>query len=92
MPGEGPIHLSAGDLGIAAALILLNAGLSLAMGLGMGRAIAVAAGRMVLQLLLLGLVLEWVFGLRHPLAVVALGVGMALLAGREAVARQRYRY
>ena len=92
MPGEGPIHLTTGDLAVAAALILLNAGLSLVMSLGMGRTIAVAATRMVAQLLAVGAVLEWVFGLRHPLAVVALGLVMALLAGREAVARQRYRY
>lgn len=92
MPGDGPIHLTTGDLAVAAALILLNAGLSLAMSLGMGRTIAIAATRMVVQLLAVGAVLEWVFGLSHPLAVVGLGVLMAVLAGRESVARQRYRY
>jgi len=92
MPGDGPIHLGAGDLVVAAALILLNAGLSMAMSLGMSRTIGIAAGRMVIQLLAVGAVLEWVFGLEHPAAVVGLGVVMALLAGREAVARQRYRF
>jgi putative ABC transport system permease protein len=92
MTGTGPIHLTAGDLAVAAALILINAGLSMAMSLGMTRTIGIAAGRMVVQLLAVGLVLEWVFGLEHPAAVVGLGLLMALLAGREAVARQRYRY
>ena len=92
MPVEGPIQLGPWDLAIAAALILINAGLSLAMSLRMERSIAVAAGRMVVQLLAVGLILEWVFGLSHPLAVMGLGLAMALLAGREAVARQSLRF
>ncbi|MFP4560413.1 MAG: ABC transporter permease [Thiohalorhabdus sp.] len=92
MTPEGPIALSAADLAVAAALILLNGGISLAMSLGMGRSIFIAAGRMVVQLLAVGMILEWIFGLRHPSAVVALGLLMAVLAGREAVARQRYRF
>ncbi|HKJ89446.1 MAG TPA: iron export ABC transporter permease subunit FetB [Gammaproteobacteria bacterium] len=92
MPGEGPITLSAADLAVAASLILLNGGISLAMSLGMTRSIFIAAGRMIVQLLAVGAVLEWVFGLRHPSAVIGLGLLMAVLAGREAVARQRYRF
>ncbi len=92
MPTEGPVQLTAGDLAVAAALILLNGAISLAMSLRMERAIAVATLRMVAQLVAVGAILEWVFGLRHPLAIVGLGGLMALLAGREAVARQRYRY
>ncbi|MFA9460519.1 ABC transporter permease [Thiohalorhabdus sp. Cl-TMA] len=92
MEGEGPVALTAVDLTVAASLILLNAGISLAMSLGMGRFILVAAGRMIVQLLAVGMVLEWVFGLRHPMAVVGLGLLMAVLAGREAVARQKFRF
>ena len=92
MPASGPIHLTALDLAVAASLILLNGGLSLAMSLRMERTILLAAGRMIVQLLAVGMILEWVFGLRHPLAVAGLGLLMALLAGREAVARQRYRF
>jgi putative ABC transport system permease protein len=89
---EGPIALDSGDLILAGALILINGALSVALSLDMERRIAVAALRMVVQLLVLGLVLEWVFGLRHPVAVVGLGLAMALLAGREAAARQSYRF
>lgn len=92
MPAEGPIQLSALDLAVAATLILINGLISIAMSLRMERAIALATARMVVQLLAVGAVLEWVFGLRHPAAVVGLGGIMALLAGREAVARQRFRY
>ena len=92
MPAEGPIQLDALELALAAALILFNGLISVAMSLGMERAIAVAAGRMVAQLLLVGLVLEWVFGLSHPAAVTGLGLLMAILAGREAVARQKVRF
>mgnify|MGYP006288748881 FL=1 len=92
MPAEGPIQLGAWDLALAAALILLNGLISVAMSLNMERTIAIAAGRMIVQLLLVGLVLEWIFGLSHPAAVIGLGLLMAVLAGREAVARQKVRF
>ncbi len=88
----GPIQLSWLDLLLAAALILVNGVVSVGMSLRMERALMFAVTRMVAQLAALGAVLEWVFGLQHPVAVVGLGLGMALLAGREAVARQRYRF
>lgn len=92
MSPAGPISLSAIDLTIAAALILLNGGISLMMSLGMERRILVAAARMVGQLLAIGLVLEWVFELERAAGVIAVALVMGLLAGREAVARQQYRF
>lgn len=81
------IDLSALDLALVALLILVNAAVSLAFRLGLGRRLLVAALRAVVQLWLLGLVLQWVFDLSHPLVVVLLMVAMGSVAGIEAVRR-----
>lgn len=81
------IELGPVELALAGALILINVGASLALGLGLGRRLLVAAVRSIAQLLLLGLVLQWVFAREGPWAVLALMLVMALLAGIEAVRR-----
>lgn len=86
------ITLAWGDLALAALLVLLNAGLSLALGLGVERRLLVAAGRMVVQLLLMALVLRWLF--EHQAAGLTLlaAMVMVLFAGREVMARQDRRF
>lgn len=80
------------ELGLAALLILLNIGLSLWLRLGLSRSLAVAALRMTVQLLLVGYILESIFALNHPLAVLAIGLIMASLAGVSAVRRTKRRF
>ncbi len=77
---------------LAAVLVIANLALSAALGLGLGRQLLVASVRMCVQLLLLGLVLEWVFSLDRPLPVVGLGLAMAVIAGVTAVNRTRRRF
>ena len=55
------IQLSYDRVGFAALLILVNGGISLALKLGLERRLAVAALATVIQLLLIGLVLDWVY-------------------------------
>jgi len=86
------IHLGPVELALAAALIGINLLLSVALRLGMGRRLLVASARMTAQLLLIGLVLEWVFALREPLSVLALCLLMTALAGGSAVRRTSRRY
>lgn len=86
------VQLTYLQVGLAALLILVNAAISLGLGLGLGRRLLVAAVRTVVQLLLVGLVLDWVFGLSHPWAVAALGLAMASVAGVAAVRRTGHRY
>src|SRR6478672_5586104 len=50
--------MSAFDLGFAAALVVLSAGLSLVLQLGVARSLLIAGVRTVVQLLLVGLVLK----------------------------------
>lgn len=82
------IRLEILDLGLAALLVLLNGGLSLVLDLGVGRRLLLAALRMVVQLLLVGLVLEALFGTVSPWLTGAVALMMVLFAGREILARQ----
>lgn len=74
------IPLDAFDLAIGALLVLLSTAASLALGLRLHRQVLWASLRMVVQLLLVGLVLRWVFRAGSPaitLGIVALMVGAA---------------
>jgi putative ABC transport system permease protein len=84
--------LSIVEVGIAAALILINGAISLALGLGLEQRLAVAAVRTIVQLLLIGLVLKWIFGTEHWGAIVVLMLVMSTIAGISAVRRTGRRY
>ena len=75
------IVLDVADLAIAAALLLINGGLSLWLQLRLEVRFLVAALRMVAQLLLIGLVLKWLFVAASP-----------VWTGCEALARQDRRF
>lgn len=83
------IQISDGKLGLAIALILINVILSIALRLGLERRLAIASVRMVVQLLLVGYVLEWVFTLQNPLWVLLVALIMTVLAGTSAVDRSQ---
>ena len=85
------IALGPWELALAAALILVNAAVSLALRLGLERRLLLASVRTLVQLLLLGTVLQWVFRQEGPWAVLATMLVMALLAGFEAVRRTTHR-
>ena len=84
--------LSAFDVAVAAALILVNGAISFALGLGLERRLAIAAVRMVVQLLLLGWVLNWIFAASHWSTIVGLMLVMSAIAGVSAVRRTERRY
>jgi putative ABC transport system permease protein len=86
------IELGPWQLAIAALLVVAAGVISLVLRLGMERRLGIAALRTVIQLGLLGLVLERVFALRNPLLVVALLILMTVFAAREAVSRSSRRY
>ena len=84
---NGPIDLSLFDLLAGAALIAVNGLLSAWLGLGLGRRLLIVSLRTVVQLMLLGVLLDFVFGLQHALPVLAFGAAMIAMASREALAR-----
>jgi len=86
------IALGPKDLLIASGFIFLAGGLSLALKLGIARRLFIAALRTVIQLTLLGFLLEGIFKLDSPLPVLLLLLFMTLVAGREAAARTKKRY
>jgi putative ABC transport system permease protein len=86
------INLSVWQVAIAASLIVVCGVISLALQLGLERRLAVAAVRTVVQLMLIGLVLKWIFDTDHWYIVVILMMVMTLIAGVSAVGRTGRRY
>lgn len=75
------------DLTIAAVLVLIAGVISLVMRLDLERQLAVASARTVVQLLLIGHLLRFVFGLDHPGPVLLVLGLMVVAAARAAVGR-----
>ena len=86
------ISLTPFDLGLAALLLLLLAFLSWRMALGVERQLLVASLRMVVQLLLIGLVLKYLFAQQSPWLTGLMAMVMLGAAGYEVIARQQRRY
>ncbi|MBT8764528.1 iron export ABC transporter permease subunit FetB [Desulfohalobiaceae bacterium Ax17] len=89
---NGLIKLTPFDLFLATSLILVAAIISILLRIGLERRLLLAALRATVQLGLVGLILEKVFAIRHPLPVIALLLVMVFFAGREAVARSAWKY
>ncbi len=86
------IDISLWKLAIASLLMIINIALSFVFKLALARNLIIATVRMVSQLLLVGLVLEYIFKLDHPIAVIAIALFMAAMAGASAVRRTKKRY
>jgi putative ABC transport system permease protein len=83
----GAQDLSYWQVALAASLMLLNAGLSLALHLDLEKRLLWAGSRMTVQLLLIGLVLEWLFQQRAwyillPFTLLMVGTA-SVAAGRR---------
>lgn len=83
------IAISPGDLAIAVSLVAVDGALSVALRLGFHRELLVSVCRMVVQLVLVGYALRWVFALDTPGATVAVVLLMIFAASREVVARPK---
>lgn len=83
----GAIELDFVDLMVAAGLVLIAGAVSVGLRLDMERRLALASIRTVMQLLLVGYVLKWVFGLDNPVPLVAVLALMLVAASRAAVRR-----
>jgi putative ABC transport system permease protein len=89
---EGATVLTGWDLLVATILIVVAVGVSLALRLGVARRLTLAAVRCVIQLGLVGLVLERVFALDLWPLVAILVAAMTFFAAREASARSSHQY
>ncbi len=86
------LPISNSGLAIAAGFIALAGGVSFALRLGVSKRLWIAALRTVVQLGLLGLVLEWVFDQRSVIVIVAVIASMVINAGIASVRRTERRY
>lgn len=86
------IDLSLFQVLVAAGLILINGLISLLLGLKLERSLIIGAVRMTVQLMLVGLVLNWVFGIGHWYLVLIMMSIMTAIAGYTAVDRVSVRY
>jgi putative ABC transport system permease protein len=86
------IPLSNVDVASVAVFVLLSGLLSVWLSLGIERQIFVASVRMVIQLLAVGAVLTFLFGVVSPLWTGAMVLAMSLFACREIAARQHRRF
>lgn len=84
--------LGNGDLALAATLVVLNALMSMRLGLKLERALLVAGVRLVVQMLLVGLALKFVFALSSPWLVAATFLAMLAAAAYEIGSRQERRF
>ena len=78
------VELSTLQVTAAALLIIVNAAISLALRLRLERSLLIASVRTILQLLLVGLVLHWVFQVEQIIVVVAMLSIMTGVAGYTA--------
>ena len=86
------VELTYWQVGLAALLIAVNGVVSILLQLRIERTLAIASIRTVTQLLLIGLVLEWVFRLNQWYVVLGLAALMTLIAGITAARRSDRRY
>lgn len=86
------IDLQWWKLALASLLVILLALLAHLARVGISRSLLVAAVRTVVQLSLIGLVLEALFASSSPMWIGLLALVMLLVAGREVMARQQRRF
>src|SRR5690606_41620947 len=89
MPERGAIPIDDWHLALSAALVLSAGIISVALRLNIEKRLAVASLRTVVQLLLIGYVLGWVFALREPFLVLVLL--SLMLASASRASDRRYR-
>ena len=86
------VALSTTDLAIAAILVVILALLTAPLRAGISRQLLIAAARTAIQLTLIGLVLKALFANVHLAWVTLMALFMLLVAGREAMVRQKRRF
>ena len=77
---------------LGSCLLIFSLLLSLLLRLQLERSMGIAAVRMVVQLLLVGLVMDWIFSRQHPWLILLMAVVMASIAAASASSRPKLRY
>lgn len=85
----GAIQIGYAELLIAASLVFAAGVVSIIMRLKLERQLLIASVRTVVQLMLIGYVLKWVFQLENPWIIMGIGLLMIFMAGRAAISRPK---
>lgn len=88
----GAKSLAAWQVALAVALVLVNGLVSILLKLDLERRLAIASIRTVVQLLLIGYVLQWIFVTSDWRIILTVMTAMSLIAGVSAVRRLGHRY
>lgn len=88
----GALSLGPMQIAIASSLVVFCGVVSLILQLRLERQLAVAAIRTVVQLLLVGYILKYVFVVKNPWLIAAVVGVMVGFAGNAATSRSKYRY
>lgn len=80
------------NIALATLLVLINGIISIWLNLNMEKRLLIASIRTVVQLMLIGLILEWIFELSWWPAILLLTLTMTLTAGVTAVQRSQRRF
>lgn len=91
-PSPETLPISALNLAMSSLLLIIPGALSVLLRLGLVRQLAIAGARCVIQLTLVGLVLEWVFAQQRWYTVVAILCVMVAAAASASVSRLKRRY
>ena len=86
------IAISYPQLALGTLFIIINVCLSLTLQLRLTKSLVIASLRMIVQLLLVGYALQWVFTLRNPLLVLLVAVAMTSVAALSSVNLTRRRF
>ena len=86
------ISITATDLALAAVLVIGLAMVTLRVSTGLGKSIIIASLRTCIQLMLVGLVLQWLFAIARFEWVMVISVLMLVVAGWEVMVRQERRF
>ena len=85
------VSLPTERISLACVLIIILALTTWRADLRLARPLLIASVRLIIQLSLVGLILEYVFEINNLLLVVLIALAMLLVAGREVSVRQKYR-
>lgn len=86
------IELTTGQVAFAVALIAINLAVSIVLQLKLARSLIIASARTVVQLLVMGHLLQFVFSTRSVWGVATIAAGMTLIAGGAAAGRSKRHY
>jgi putative ABC transport system permease protein len=89
---NGPLPIDLWHVGAAGLLVLAAGAVSVSLRLRLERSLAVAALRCLVQLLLVGYVLRWVFGVRNPWVLAPVLLAMTYAASHAAAGRTARTY